>query len=129
MVSVIQGLIARKGLKAKDLKAKGLKIFCNFLISLLIIHTFLQNLGKKVDTWFSVDRFTGSKQGSLTFNGCLKNEEDTCPNLGPSNFLVGRTEYNIMMYDIYKNISHFYDIFQCCPRSQFLVIICMNITN
>ena len=86
-------------MKAKDLKAKGLKIFCNFLISLLIIHTFLQNLGKKVDTWFSVDRFTGSKQGSLTFNGCLKNEEDTCPNLGPSNFLVGRTEYNIMMYD------------------------------
>ena len=55
--------------------------------------------GKKVDTWFSVDRFTGSRQGSLTFNGCLKNEEDSCPNLGPANFLVGRTEYNIMMYD------------------------------
>ena len=55
--------------------------------------------GKKVDTWFSVDRFTGSKQGSLTFNGCVKGQEDSCPNLGPSNFLIGRTEYNIMMYD------------------------------
>jgi len=55
--------------------------------------------GKKVDTWFSVDRFTGSKQGSLTFNGCIEGQDDKCPNLGPSNFLVGRTEYNIMMYD------------------------------
>ena len=55
--------------------------------------------GKKVDTWFSVDRFTGSKQGSLTFNGCIQGQEDSCPNLGPANFLIGRTEYNIMMYD------------------------------
>ena len=55
--------------------------------------------GKKVDTWFSVDRFTGSKQGSLTFNGCIQGQEDACPNLGPANFLIGRTEYNIMMYD------------------------------
>lgn len=55
--------------------------------------------GKKVDTWFSVDRLTGSKQGSLTFNGCVKDDGDSCPNLGPANFLVGRTEYNIMMYD------------------------------
>lgn len=55
--------------------------------------------GKKVDTWFSVDRFTGSKQGSLTFNGCVEGQENSCPNLGPANFLVGRTEYNIMMYD------------------------------
>ena len=43
--------------------------------------------GKKVDTWFSVDRFTGSKQGSLTFNGCIEGQDDKCPNLGPSNFL------------------------------------------
>lgn len=56
--------------------------------------------GKKVDTWFSVDRFTGSKEGSLTFNGCVAGtDEYTCPNLSPSNFLIGRTEYNIMMYD------------------------------
>ena len=43
--------------------------------------------------------FPGSKQGSLTFNGCVEGQDDSCPNLGPSNFLVGRTEYNIMMYD------------------------------
>ncbi len=55
--------------------------------------------GKKVDTWFSVDRFTGSRQGSLTFEGCVEGRKDECPNLGPNNFLVGRTEYNIMMYD------------------------------
>ena len=68
--------------------------------------------GKKVDTWFSVDRFTGSKQGSLTFNGCIEGKDNSCPNLGPSNFLVGRTEYNIMMYDSRAegrkwNISYF----------------------
>ena len=56
--------------------------------------------------------FSGSKQGSLTFDGCLKNEEDSCPNIGPSNFLVGRTEYTIMMYDSKTpgrkwNISYF----------------------
>ena len=56
--------------------------------------------------------FAGSKQGSLTFDGCLKNEEDSCPNIGPSNFLVGRTEYTIMMYDSKTpgrkwNISYF----------------------
>jgi hypothetical protein len=25
--------------------------------------------------------------------------ENQCPNLRPANFLIGRTEYNIMMYD------------------------------
>lgn len=25
--------------------------------------------------------------------------EDQCPNLKPANFLIGRTEYNIMMFD------------------------------
>lgn len=55
--------------------------------------------GKKVDTWFTVDRRTGSKQGSISFAGCVSGEANTCPNLSPSNFLIGRTEYNIMMYD------------------------------
>ena len=59
-----------------------------------------------------ISSFAGSKQGSLTFDGCLKNEEDSCPNIGPSNFLVGRTEYTIMMYDSKTpgrkwNISYF----------------------
>ena len=54
----------------------------------------------QVDTWFSVDRFTGSKKGSLSFGGCFESGDDnTCPKADPSNFLIGRTEYNIMMYD------------------------------
>ena len=60
----------------------------------------------------NISLFAGSKEGSLTFDGCLKNEEDSCPNIGPSNFLVGRTEYTIMMYDSKTpgrkwNISYF----------------------
>ena len=45
-------------------------------------------------------------QGTISFDGCVaRNEEDenrkegSCPNLSPTNFLVGRTEYNIMMFD------------------------------
>ena len=54
----------------------------------------------QVDTWFSVDRFTGSKKGSLSFGGCFEGgDDDTCPKADPSSFLIGRTEYNIMMYD------------------------------
>ena len=53
-----------------------------------------------MDTWFSVDRFTGSKKGSLSFGGCFEgSDDDTCPKADPSSFLIGRTEYNIMMYD------------------------------
>lgn len=55
--------------------------------------------GKKVDTWFSVDRHTGDKQGAISFNGCVDGMDGQCPNLKPANFLIGRTEYNIMMYD------------------------------
>ena len=62
--------------------------------------------GKKVDTWFSIDRFTGRKKGTISFDGCIaRDDEDdnrkdgTCPNLSSTNFLIGRTEYNIMMYD------------------------------
>ena len=47
-----------------------------------------------------MDRFTGSKKGSLSFGGCFESGDDnTCPKADPSNFLIGRTEYNIMMYD------------------------------
>lgn len=63
--------------------------------------------GKKVDTWFAVDRYTGRRQGAVSFNGCVAGEngangvfeENHCPNVKPSNFLIGRTEYNIMMFD------------------------------
>ena len=55
--------------------------------------------GKKVDTWVSMNRYTGSKQGSLSFDGCVGSREDQCPNVKPANFLIGRTEYQIMMYD------------------------------
>jgi serine/threonine-protein kinase/endoribonuclease IRE1 len=57
--------------------------------------------GKKVDTWVSVSRLTGAKRGSLSFEGCLRGEaeEDMCPVKEPGTVLLGRTEYNIMMYD------------------------------
>jgi len=55
--------------------------------------------GKKIDTWFSVNRLTGVKQGSLSTEGCLAGVEDMCPTIGPGTILIGRTEYNIMMYD------------------------------
>lgn len=56
--------------------------------------------GKKVDTWFSVDRYTGTRQGSISAtHGCVVGNEDQCPTISPANFLIGRTEYNIMMYD------------------------------
>ena len=52
----------------------------------------------QVDTWFSVDRATGDKRGTISVHGCSKFDE--CPNsAGPSDFLIGRTEYNVMMYD------------------------------
>jgi hypothetical protein len=43
---------------------------------------------------------TGSKKGSISFGGCFENNDgDTCPKMDPTTFLIGRTEYNIMMYD------------------------------
>ena len=51
-----------------------------------------------MDTWFSVDRMTGSKKGAISVHGCAKFDE--CPNASPhTDFLIGRTEYSIMMYD------------------------------
>jgi len=55
--------------------------------------------GKKVDTWFSVDKSTGKKFGSLNYLGCMLGEDDTCPAKKAGTFLIGRTEYNVMMYD------------------------------
>ncbi len=44
-------------------------------------------------------RYTGDRQGTISFNGCLEGANDQCPNFRPANVLIGRTEYNIMMYD------------------------------
>lgn len=46
--------------------------------------------GKKVDTWISVDRYTGDKTGSISFSGCLDGSGEQCPNLKPANVLIGR---------------------------------------
>ena len=41
---------------------------------------------------------TGSKKGAISVHGCAKFDE--CPNTSPhTDFLIGRTEYSIMMYD------------------------------
>ena len=55
--------------------------------------------GKKIDTWLSVNTLTGAKQGALSHEGCLAGEEGMCPVAGPGTMLLGRTEYNIMMFD------------------------------
>eukprot|EP00092_Neocalanus_flemingeri_P031372 GFUD01034075.1.p1 GENE.GFUD01034075.1~~GFUD01034075.1.p1 ORF type:complete len:1174 (-),score=191.56 GFUD01034075.1:154-3675(-) len=55
--------------------------------------------GKKIDTWLSVNSLTGARQGSLSYEGCLQGEEDMCPVMEPGTILIGRTEYNIMMFD------------------------------
>ncbi len=55
--------------------------------------------GKKVDTWISVDRYTGDRQGTMSFSGCVQGVNGQCPNLNPANVLIGRTEYNILMHD------------------------------
>ncbi len=71
---------------------------------------------------FDPFRYTGDRQGTISFNGCLEGANDQvrgddghcvlvaifhdffgrffqCPNFRPANVLIGRTEYNIMMYD------------------------------
>jgi len=56
--------------------------------------------GKKVDTWVSVSRQSGVKKGALSYEGCMRGEdEEQCPVREPGTVLLGRTEYNIMMYD------------------------------
>ena len=55
--------------------------------------------GKKIDTWLSVNMLTGAKQGSLSHEGCLRGEDGMCPVMETGSLLLGRTEYNIMMYD------------------------------
>ncbi|KAK7794108.1 hypothetical protein R5R35_012602 [Gryllus longicercus] len=51
--------------------------------------------GKKIDTWFSVDPKTGTKQQIVSFD----KEDKTCPVTGAHGIFIGRTEYNIMMLD------------------------------
>uniref|UniRef100_A0A1B6C1J1 non-specific serine/threonine protein kinase n=1 Tax=Clastoptera arizonana TaxID=38151 RepID=A0A1B6C1J1_9HEMI len=70
--------------------------------------------GKKVDTWFSVNWKTGKKQAILSF------DEPTCPVTLTDNMFIGRTEYNIMMYDTrfqgrHWNITYFDYTTQAMP--------------
>lgn len=55
--------------------------------------------GKKLDTWFSVNPKNGNKKPFLSFNAI----DSTCPREGPDAVFIGRTEYNIIMYDTRKN--------------------------
>ena len=61
--------------------------------------------GKKVDTWYTVDRFTGTKTGSISFEGCMatngteSSDSSLCPKLKYSDFLIGRTEYNLKIFN------------------------------
>lgn len=55
--------------------------------------------GRKIDTWLSVNMMTGARQGSLSHEGCLRGEDKMCPVMETGTLLLGRTEYNIMMYD------------------------------
>ena len=77
------------------------------LIPSLHLQPFLPPL-PQVDTWVSVSKLTGVKKGSLSHEGCLRQapltgeeeeERDMCPVMEPGTVLLGRTEYNIMMYD------------------------------
>ena len=82
----------------------------------------------KVDTWFSIDRFTGSKKGSLSFGGCFEGGDDnTCPKADPSSFLIGRTEYN--MYGIiYLTQTHFMIIGPICPCFNWQIIFSLYLS-
>ncbi|XP_068087142.1 serine/threonine-protein kinase/endoribonuclease IRE1 [Anabrus simplex] len=51
--------------------------------------------GKKMDTWYSVNPKTGTKQQILSCDFW----DNTCPITNPDAILIGRTEYNIMMLD------------------------------
>ncbi len=48
---------------------------------------------------FLFARYTGFRQGAISFSGCVAGLRDQCPSLEPTNILIGRTEYNIMMFD------------------------------
>ncbi|XP_046660602.1 serine/threonine-protein kinase/endoribonuclease IRE1 [Homalodisca vitripennis] len=51
--------------------------------------------GKKVDSWFLVNWKTGKKNEILSFDQL----EKTCPVAALDTMFIGRTEYNIIMYD------------------------------
>ena len=70
--------------------------------------------GNKFDKWYSIDRFTGLQTGGISPDGCFNFDEDSmsiqnsqlCPNLNPSNFLIGRTEYNMRLFNFRHSDRH-----------------------
>ncbi|KAG8268571.1 Endoplasmic reticulum to nucleus signaling [Homalodisca vitripennis] len=71
----------------------GLELFCG-LAKCQVRETLSQN-GKKVDSWFLVNWKTGKKNEILSFDQL----EKTCPVAALDTMFIGRTEYNIIMYD------------------------------
>ena len=73
--------------------------------------------GSKFDNWLTIDRFTGESTGGLSPEGCITSEEgitpdgenNMCPNLNPSSFLLGRTEYNMRLFN-YKHFDRHWDV-------------------
>ncbi|KAJ9574851.1 hypothetical protein L9F63_007976, partial [Diploptera punctata] len=51
--------------------------------------------GKKMDTWFAINAKTGVKQEVVSFN----KPDKTCPIDSSDAVFIGRSEYNIMMFD------------------------------
>ncbi|XP_078689374.1 serine/threonine-protein kinase/endoribonuclease IRE1-like [Branchiostoma floridae x Branchiostoma belcheri] len=51
--------------------------------------------GRKTDTWYAIDPVTGIKQQKLTMEGT----DRVCPSSDASTLFLGRTEYNIAMFD------------------------------
>ena len=70
--------------------------------------------GNKFDKWYSIDRFTGLQTGGMSPDGCFNFDEDSmslqnsqlCPNPNPSNFLIGRTEYNMRLFNFRHSDRH-----------------------
>ncbi|KAF4532401.1 hypothetical protein B566_EDAN003853 [Ephemera danica] len=55
--------------------------------------------GRKVDSWMSVDADSGKKHQVLSFDS---GEIQVCPADGTRTIFIGRTEYNVMMFDSVK---------------------------
>ncbi|RZF48446.1 hypothetical protein LSTR_LSTR007931 [Laodelphax striatellus] len=58
--------------------------------------------GRKIDSWFAVNWKTGVKKSFMTFD----QSEKTCPVTEPDHVFIGRTEYNLIMYDGKKQGKH-----------------------
>ena len=74
--------------------------------------------GNKFDKWYSIDRLTGLQTGGMSPDGCFNFDEDSmsiknsqlCPNLNPStSFLIGRTEYNMRLFN-FRNSDRHWDV-------------------